>query len=584
MKYIKLAEVYKKLESTTKRLEKTYYISELLKITPKEDLQETVLLLEGRLFPAWEEKEIGVASRLILKAINKATGISVDNIELKWKEKGDLGLVAESFVSKKRQKTLFSAAITTKKVFSNLRKLPELKGMGSVEQKVAIIAELLTSAKPLEARYIVRTVLEELRVGVGAGSMRDAIAWAFFSKKIGMEYDKKENKIVINERTEYNRYIDAVQNAYDLTNDFAVVAEKAKKYGLKGLELTDITIGRPIKVMLALKVKDIEEGFERVGKPAQIEQKYDGFRVQAHKEKGKIILFTRRLDNVTARFPEIVKAVKEHVKGDSFIIDSECVGFDPKTKKYLPFQNISQRIKRKYDVELMAKKFPVEMNVFDILYYNGKNLIKEEFKKRRKLIEKIVKEAPKKIRLAKKLVSSNAKEVDKFYKQALKIGEEGVMFKKLDAPYKPGGRVGYMVKLKGEQEALDLVIVGADWGEGKRAKWLSSFTLACIDNGNFLEIGKVGTGIKEKEEEGVSFNQLTDELKPLIISEKGKGVKVRPKVVVEVEYEEIQKSPTYSSGFALRFPRIKRLRTMERSASDITTIEMVKELYKGQKK
>jgi len=584
MKYIKLAEVYKKLESTTKRLEKTYYISELLKITPKEDLQETVLLLEGRLFPAWEEKEIGVASRLILKAINKATGISVDSIELKWKEKGDLGLVAESLVSKKRQKTLFSAAITTKKVFSNLRKLPELKGMGSVEQKVAIIAELLTSAKPLEARYIVRTVLEELRVGVGAGSIRDAIVWAFFSKKISLRYDKKENKIVIDDRAEYNRYIDAVQNAYDLTNDFAVVAEKAKEYGLKGLELTDITIGRPIKVMLALKVKDIEEGFERVGKPAQIEQKYDGFRVQAHKEKGKIILFTRRLDNVTKQFPELVKYVKEHVKGDSFIIDSECVGFEPKTKKYLPFQNISQRIKRKYDVELMAKKFPVEMNVFDVLYYNGKNLIKEEFKKRRKLIERIVKEAPKKIRLAKKLVSSNAKEVEKFYKEAIKTGEEGVMFKKLDAPYKPGARVGFMVKLKGEQEALDLVIVGADWGEGKRAKWLSSFTLACIDNGNFLEIGKVGTGIKEKEEEGVSFNQLTNELKPLIISEKGKGVKVRPKVVVEVEYEEIQKSPTYSSGFALRFPRIKRLRTMERSASDITTLDMVKELYKGQKK
>jgi len=584
MKYIKLAEVYKKLESTTKRLEKTYYISELLKITPKEDLQETVLLLEGRLFPAWEEKEIGVASRLILKAINKATGISVDSIELKWKEKGDLGLVAESLVSKKRQKTLFSAAITTKKVFSNLRKLPELKGMGSVEQKVAIIAELLTSAKPLEARYIVRTVLEELRVGVGAGSIRDAIVWAFFSKKISLRYDKKENKIVIDDRAEYNRYIDAVQNAYDLTNDFAVVAEKAKEYGLKGLELTDITIGRPIKVMLALKVKDIEEGFERVGKPAQIEQKYDGFRVQAHKEKGKIILFTRRLDNVTKQFPELVKYVKEHVKGDSFIIDSECVGFEPKTKKYLPFQNISQRIKRKYDVELMAKKFPVEMNVFDVLYYNGKNLIKEEFKKRRKLIERIVKEAPKKIRLAKKLVSSNAKEVEKFYKEAIKTGEEGVMFKKLDAPYKPGARVGFMVKLKGEQEALDLVIVGADWGEGKRAKWLSSFTLACIDNGNFLEIGKVGTGIKEKEEEGVSFNQLTNELKPLIISEKGKGVKVRPKVVVEVEYEEIQKSPTYLSGFALRFPRIKRLRTMERSASDITTLDMVKELYKGQKK
>ena len=252
MEYIKLVEVYKKLESTTKRLEKTFYISELLKRTPKDDLQETALLLEGRLFPAWEEKEIGVASRLILKAINKATGISTKEIEHKWKKTGDLGLVAESFTAKKKQRTLFLKNLTTGKVFSNLRKLPELTGIGAVEKKISLVAELLTSAKPLEARYIVRTVLEELRVGVGAGSMRDAIVWAFFSKKIGFKYDKEERSIDVKDRTEYNKYIDAVQHAYDLTNDFAVVAKKAKEYGLKGLKTTGIELGKPIKVMLAI--------------------------------------------------------------------------------------------------------------------------------------------------------------------------------------------------------------------------------------------------------------------------------------------------------------------------------------------
>ena len=585
MEYIKLAELYKNLESTTKRLGKTHYISELLKKIPKQDLQETILLLEGRLFPAWEEKEMGVASRLVLKAINKATGISTEEIEKTWKKTGDLGIVAEELVNKKKQRTLFSKELTTGKVFFNLRKLPELTGIGAVEKKISLIAELLTSAKPLEARYIIRTVLEELRIGVGAGSIRDAIVWAFFSKKIGFKYSQKENSIDLKDRAEYNKYVDAVQNAYDLTNDLGVVAEKAKELGLNGLRATGIEIGKPIKVMLALKVNNIKDGFERCGKPSQIEQKYDGFRVQAHKEKGKITLFTRRLDNVTKQFPELVKSVKENIKGDSFIIDSECVGFEPKTKKYLPFQNISQRIKRKYDVELMAKKFPVEMNVFDVLYYNGKNLIKEEFKERRKLIEKIVRGSPMRIRLAEKLVSSDVKDVNKFYKSSLKAGNEGVMFKKMDAPYKPGGRVGYMVKLKPTMETLDLVIVKADWGEGKRAKWLSSFTLACIDEEeNYLEVGKVGTGIKEKGEEGVSFEQLTEQLKPLITSEKGKEVKVRPKIVVEINYEEIQKSPTYSSGYALRFPRVIRLRTMERTEKDISTLDMIKELYNGQKK
>ena len=638
MKYINLVEVYQKLDSTTKRLEKTYFISELLRKTPVEDLSRITLLLQGKIFPPWDERKIGVASRMVLKAINVSSGLSVKEIEDEWKKTGDLGKTAENLIQKKKQATLFSSDLSVSKVFDNLRKLATLEGLGSVDQKVKLISELLTSAKPIEARYIVRNVLEDLRVGVGAGSLRDAIAWTFFPKvsgiffkcdkcnnympnitkclecneaienKFNKEIEKFDEKKVLKlksidelkkadikkydfilcndenlAREAYNYFVNAVQGAYDVANDFSVVAEKAKVEGIKGLMSVGLEPGRPVKVMLAIKVKDIKEGFERVGKPADIEYKLDGFRLQIHKKDNEIKLFTRRLENVTKQFPDVVDYVKHNIKGDSFIIDSEGVGFSPKTKKYLPFQSISQRIKRKYDIENMAKEFPVELNVFDVIYYNGKNMIKTPFIERRNIIEKIVKPAERKIVYVKNLITSDEKEVLKFYKESLKRGNEGIMFKTLDAVYKPGARVGHMVKFKPIMDTLDLVIVGAEWGEGKRSDWLSSFTLACIDeNNNFLEIGKVGTGIKEKSELGVSFSQLTEELKPLIISEKGKSVIVKPEIVVEINYEEIQKSQTYSSGYALRFPRLINLR-LERSAEECSTLNMVEEFYEGQR-
>jgi len=584
MQYRKLVEVYEDIEKTTKRLEKTYIISELLKQTSTEDLPIIMLLLEGRLFPNWDNRETGVASRLILKSISTASGIEANKVEKEWKNTGDLGLVAENLIKTKKQATLHSHELTVKKVFINLRKLAELEGLGTVERKIQLIAELLTSAKPSEAKYIVRTILQVLRIGVGEGSVRDAITWAFFSNKINLKYNSKENNVEIENREEYNKYADAVQKAYDVTNDFSPVAEAAKTKGLDGLKNMNLVVGNPIKVMLALKVDNAEKGFERVGKPAELEFKYDGFRIQAHKKNNEIILFTRRLENVTKQFPEVAKYIKSHVNGKEFIIDSEAVGYSKKTGEYLPFQNISQRIKRKYDIEKMSRKFPVELNVFDVIYYNGKSYLNEPFEKRRKLLEKIIKQEKKKIILAKNLVTSSIEKVGKFYEEAIKLGNEGLMFKTLNAPYKPGARVGYMVKFKKEREAYDLVIIAAEWGEGKRSKWLSSYTAACIDKvGNFLEIGKVSTGLKEKDEEGLSFNQMTKLLRPLIISEKGKEVKVKPSIVIEVGYEEIQKSPTYSSGYALRFPRVIKLRD-DKSINDATSLKIVEDSYKKQKK
>ena len=332
MEYSRLVEVYEELNKTTKRLEKTHIISEFLKDVNADEMEHVMLLLEGRVFPGYDSREIGVASRLMLKSLNVATGISADRIEKEWKKQGDLGLVAELIVKTKKQATLHSTKLTIKKVFENIRRLAELEGQGTVDRKTQLIAELLTSAKPVESKYIVKTILGEMRIGVGEGSMRDAITWAFFGHKTGVKYTKEGNDIEVEDRDIYNKYLDAVQHAYDVTNEFALVAKAAKQKGLEGLENIGMKVGIPIQVMLALKVDTIEEAFETVGKPAAIEFKYDGFRIQAHKdEKGNIKLFTRRLEDVTKQFPDVVEFVKKNVKGKSFIIDSEAVGYSRKT-------------------------------------------------------------------------------------------------------------------------------------------------------------------------------------------------------------------------------------------------------------
>jgi len=583
MQYSKLVGIYEELESTTKRLEHTYTISEFLKNVSVEELGTTILLLEGRIFPRWDEREIGMASKMMIKAIGVASGESNAGINSEWKKTGDLGTVSYNLIKKKKQSTLGSHELTVRKVLKNLRELATIEGQGSVDKKISLVAELLTSAKPNEAKYIVRTILNDMRIGVGEGSIRDAIVWAFFGKDLDVRYIKEENNIEIEGREKYNRYVDALQRAYDITNDFGPVAEAAKKNGLKGLGKLSMSIGVPLKVMLALKVDDILESFERCGKPAEFEFKYDGMRMQIHKDDNKIKIFTRRLEDITTQFPEVVESVKKYVDVNKIILDAEAVGFNKKTGKYLPFQNISQRIKRKYDIEKMAEQFPVEVNVFDIINYKGKSVVNEPFEKRKRIIKSVVKNVPKKIKIAKNIITSDENEVKKFYKEALDSGNEGLMIKKLDAPYKPGARVGFMVKLKETKENLDLVIVKAEWGEGKRSKWLSSYTLACRNGDELLEIGKASTGLKEKREEGLSFAEVTDLLKPLIIKEESKEVTLKPKVVIEVGYEEIQKSPTYSSGYALRFPRIIQLR-QDRAPEDISTLKIVENFYNKQKK
>jgi len=610
MEYKSLVSYYKQLESTTKRLEKTFLISELLNKTSKEDLLAVIYLLQGQVFPKWSQEKIGMSSRLILKAISSATGTSPEKVEKDWTKKGDLGEVASELISSKKQRTLFSKKLTVKKVFENIRKLSSLEGEGTVAKKIALITELLTSSEPEEAKFIVRTVLEELRIGVASGTLRDSIVSAYFPKIIGINTEglKINNNILHVKTLEevkrnlknydfieaeneklareiYNYFIDIVQKTYNITNDFVIVAEEVMKQGIKAADKeVKVEPGRPLNPMLAIKARSFEEAFEDVGKPALAEFKLDGFRAQFHYDGKNFFIFTRSLENVSNQFKELIPLIKEHVKAKSFIIDTEIVGYDLKKDRFLPFQAISQRIKRKYNLEKTAKNVPVMVAIFDILYKDGKSLMDKTQQERRKILEETIKEGKHKIELTKKKVTSDEKEIENFYKESLSKGNEGIMVKNLSKIYTPGRKVNGWVKIKPGLEPLDLIITAADWGEGKRAKWLSSFTLSCKDKGKFLTVGKVGTGVKEKSE-GVTFKQLTKELKPLITKTKGQHVEIKSKIIVQVEYEEIQKSPTYNSGYALRFPRITRLRPdLSINSDDVATLSIVEKIYKQQKK
>lgn len=561
MQYKEFVEIYENLAGTTKKLEKTSFLAGFFKKLDKEGKKQWVYLLKGKVFADYDSREFGISHQLVIKAMANAFGIKNEDIVERFKKTGDLGDIAEEVSKIRKQRALFFSKLDVEKVFENLRKIAEIEGKKAVERKISLIAELLNSASGKEAKYIVRTLLGDLRIGVADALIIDSIWEGFFKREEGMK--------------------EILEEKYDMINDYAVIFEAAV-LGKEAIDKINIVLGKPIKVMLAVSVETMEDAFRICGKPAAIEYKYDGFRALIHKNKNEITIFTRKLENVTKQFPDVVEATRKYVRGESFILDAEIVGYNSINKKYLPFEAISQRIRRKYEIEKLVTNIPVEITVFDILYYNGKSFIQEEFVNRRKIIVKIINEKEWKIKVANQIIAQDEKEAEKFYRNALKIGEEGIMIKSLHSPYKQGRKVGYMAKLKPSNQELDLVIVGAEYGTGKRAGWLTSYVVACKKNSEFFEVGMVSSGLKEKEEEGTSYDEMTKLLKPLIIDEDGNKIKVKPKIVVSVIYQNIQPSPSYGSGYALRFPRIKLYRP-DRNISDIANLEDIERLVKKQR-
>ena len=322
--------------------------------------------------------------------------------------------------------------------------------------------------------------------------------------------------------------------------------------------------------MLADHVKDLKEALEKFEEPA-IEWKYDGFRIQCHKNGQKVKIVSRRMDDVTNQFPDIAAMVRDNISAKKCIIEGEALSVDAKGNP-LPFQSLSRRIQRKYEIEKMVKEIPVQVNLFELIYFNT-TWMDKPLKDRWHKLKEIVKET-KSFRLADHIETKDFDRANAFYKKALSSWQEGVIVKNLCAKYQPGKRVGYWLKVKEILEPLDLVVTGAEWGEGKRAKWLGSLILAAKKGDEFVETARMGSGLTDQQME-----DLTKEIKPLIISEEGKIVKTKPKIVLEIGYEEIQKSPKYPSGYALRFPRLLRIRTGDKSPYDVNTVKDIEKLF-----
>jgi DNA ligase-1 len=555
MFYRELCSVYEKLEKISSKIGKTEILANLFKKAEIEELRYVVLLSTGTIFLPFENRELGVAHKLAMRAISKASGFDLNEIENLYVKFGDLGKVAEHCIKNRKQKIFFKKQLTVKEVYERLREIGMYEGDGSQEKKIITLTSLLNLSEPIEAKYIIRTVLEELRMGVAEGIIRDAIALAFVKD------------------------VEAVDYAWNILSDFGEVARIAKESGREGLYNVKPILGRPIQVMLGVKAESIEDVVRRHGKVI-VEIKYDGLRLQIHKKGKDVWLFTRRLEDVTKQFPDVVEVIRKNIKAEECIIEGEAWPIDLNTKLPMPFQKLSQRIHRKYDIEKMAREIPVQLNLFDIVYLNGMPLFRKPLIERREILKSIIIEEEGKIKLADGILTNDIKEIENFYNWALSLKQEGIFLKNPQSFYIFGRHVGGWYKIKPTMESLDVVIVGAEYGEGARSKWLSSYLFAVRDEdtGEFLTCGMGGTGLTEEQ-----FEHMTELLTPLIIKQEGKFVHIKPKIVVEVSYQEIQKSPVYSSGYALRFPRIERIR-FDKGPEEADTLKRLEELYKSQGK
>ena len=530
--YEKLVEVYEKISSTSSRLEKQDIIADFLMYIKETDADITydiTLLLQGKIFPPWSDKEMGISTQLIIKALSNLLGESTKSIENKLAEVGDMGEISEELIKNNKQVTFFKVPLTVKKVLSNLRKTESITGSKSQNKKINYLLELYTSASPLEAKYITRTITERLRIGVGEGTLVEAIAQA------------------------YNIDKEIIDRAYMLSNDLGEVASRAQE-SIESVKSLTITPGKPIKPMLAQLSPGIKESITEM-KKVICETKYDGIRVQIHHYNNKTKIFTRRLENVTNALPEVVEYIEEALPSKDFIVEGEVIA--TKDNKPISFQYILQRVKRKYDIDKMREKIPLKVFLFDVLYYD-KPTAELPIIQRRQLLEEIV-TTSKNVELSTmKIVSQeNYTEAEKLFTWSIDEGHEGIMFKDVTSPYSPGKRGKNMLKYKPLRETLDCVITGGTYGKGKRAKFFGSYLLSLLDEktGEYKTLVHAATGMDDD-----LVASLTKRMEKLIISKSEQNVLFKPKVILEIAYSEIVESNEYESGYSLRFPAIKGVR------------------------
>jgi DNA ligase-1 len=547
-----LAELGEDLEATRKRLLMIDAVSEFLMRLEPLEVEPAVSMLLGRPFPKWSPQTLEVSWATLSEIIKRTTGVEWSVFEKAFRESGDIGSATKAVFENskvKRQAVLFEEALTVLEVRRGLEAIAETVGHGSRERKERLVTALLSRCSPVEAKYLVKVLIGEMRTGFHEGLMEQAVSKAFHTP------------------------LKAVQEATMIVGDVGEVAAIAKTEGADGLARKGFTVFRPVNLMLAQMADDVVGALAKHGGGTAFEYKYDGARVQIHKLANKVKVFSRRLTDVTDSLPEVVETVRENVKAAEAILEGEVIAVD-RSGSPVPFQHLMRRFRRVHSVEDMVEMIPVRLYLFDILYVDGESLVSTSYLERRQILAENAGQIP----LTVQVVTDSVQEAQGFLEKAMNEGHEGLMAKRLDSGYTPGTRGKRWLKVKPVLEPLDLAIVAAEYGYGRRHGWLSDYYLAARDaeTGEFLPVGKTFKGLTD-----VEIIDMTRRLRELTVKREGGRVVVLPKIVVEVAYNEIQTSPKYECGMALRFARITRVRE-DKGAEEVDTIQKVRDIYERQ--
>jgi DNA ligase 1 len=547
-----LAEVGEKLEATRKRLFMIDVVSEFLEHLESKEIEPAVSMLLGRPFPKWSQQTLDVSWATLSEIIMRTTGVEWDIFEEAFRKSGDIGSATKTVFENskvKRQAVLFEEALTLLEVRRGLKAIAETVGYGSRERKERLVTVLLSRCSPVEAKYLVKVLIGEMRTGFHEGLMEQAVSKAFKTP------------------------LKMVQEATMVVGDVGEVASIVKTQGADGLAMLGFEVFRPVNLMLAQMADGVEEALAEHGGATAFEFKYDGARVQIHKSGDEVRIFSRRLTDVTESLPEVVGLVKMNIKGKEAIFEGEVIAVD-NSGSPLPFQHLMRRFRRVHSVQDIVVKIPVRLFLFDILFLDGMSLIVAPYPQRRLLLAEHAGQIP----LTVQLVTDKVEEAQRFLEQAMSEGHEGLMSKRIKSGYTPSRRGKNWLKIKPVLEPLDLAIVAAEYGYGRRHEWLSDYYLAARDaeTGEFLPVGKTFKGLTDAE-----IIEITKRLKELAVRREHGRIVVLPRVVVEVAYNEIQRSPKYECGMALRFARITRIRE-DKAPEAVDTIQKVREIYERQ--
>ena len=541
MDFSEFSAICEILEETPGRLDRVAIVAEVLPTLSDDELPIFVRFLMGNVFPDWSPEKVGIGPNHVYEAVAYVAGKKKSDVISVINKTGDVGAAVETILQSKSQMSFFSESLELTGVYQDLLYLSRTGGATSQREKLKVVRRLFANADPVQGKYLARLLLSELRIGVGEGNLRDAIAGAFHVSS------------------------EQVSHAHQAANDLGEVAILARK-GEDALKAVTIELFRPVKMMLA-QAGTITAMVDKQGSVAA-EYKYDGTRFQFHKKGDRCEIYSRRLEIVTAAIPDVAELLKNATDHD-VILDGEVIAVD--NGRPMPFQYVLRRFRRKHDVASHVDSIQLVPNLFDVLFCDGEMLIDLPFEQRRERLEEMVHS-----HVAPQLVSDDVDEIENFYRKALDDGHEGIMVKSLSAPYSPGARVREWVKIKPAVDTIDLVVTSAEWGEGKRAGVYGSFLLACLDEGRLVPISRVATGFSDED-----LQEVYAMLKELVLSSHGKEVEVEPLLVVEVGYAEIQKSVNYEGGFALRFPRFIRIRD-DKGVDEIETLSSIKERFAAQ--